>query len=157
AIAPQPLTDLIEARRFDLYREVMQGFKDLQAYIRATSSTIFSLAAQILIERESALGEAAEAAGTAYGLVDLFRGFALHVSRRQLYVPVDLLQRHGVEPDALFAPRSRPGLEAALAELRAETRRQLARLHNYAGTLPEPLIPAMLPLTLIPGYLARME
>ena len=46
------LLDLIEARRFDLYEDPMGTLDDLEAYLRRTSSSLFSLAALILAGAE---------------------------------------------------------------------------------------------------------
>jgi len=152
-----PLTGLIDARRFDLYREPMQRLADLQAYLHTTSSTIFALAAQILAGRKDALGEAAGPAGSADGMTTVLRMFGLHASRRQLYLPVELLRRHGVEPETVFAAQESPGLLAAIAELREEAKRQLVVLRSHAGVLSPPLVPALLPLALVGAYLDRLE
>ena len=44
--------------------------------------------------------------------------FPVHAARRQLYVPEELLERHGARPDDIFAGRYVARLNAALAELR---------------------------------------
>ena len=41
---------------------------------------------------------AADPAGIAYGIAGLMRAFPLHAARHQLYVPMDLLASHGVDP-----------------------------------------------------------
>ncbi len=86
---------------------------DLEAYAARTSSALIVLAAQILGVDARA---AAEPAGIAYGFTGLLRTFPLHAARRQLYVPADLLARHGVAAHDIFAGHSSAGLNAALAE-----------------------------------------
>ena len=39
------------------------------------------------------------------------RAFPFHAARRQLYVPGELLERHGVQPHDIFAGRSSEGLQ----------------------------------------------
>ncbi|MEH0072681.1 squalene/phytoene synthase family protein [Pannonibacter sp. Pt2-lr] len=41
-------------------------------------------------------------AGVAYGLTGLLRALPWHASRRQLYLPADVLDRHGVDRETLF-------------------------------------------------------
>ena len=55
----------------------------------------------------------------------MLRAFPLHVARRQIYVPMEILDRHGVHSHDLFAGRSSAGLVAALTELRNLARRHL--------------------------------
>src|SRR5580704_888522 len=117
------LGTLVEAHRFDLYDEPMARLSDLETYARATSSAVFALAAQILTSTSppSAVGSA----GIAYALTGVLRAFPLHAQRGQLFVPMEMLSRHGVNPQDIFAGRSPLGLGAASAELRKVARQHL--------------------------------
>ena len=86
----QRLIDLIEAHAFDLYDDPMPTLDALDGYARHTIATVFDLAA--LICGATGAGEAAERAGLAYGMTALLRAFALHASRRQLFVPLQVLE-----------------------------------------------------------------
>ena len=61
------------------------------------------MAGQIL----GAAGAAADAvtrdAGLGFAIAGMLRAFAMHASRRQLYVPLDVLQRHGVDREDILA------------------------------------------------------
>ena len=54
---------------------------------------LIALAAQVLGVDAAA---AAEPAGIAYGITGLLRSLPLHAARHQLYLPSELLARHGV-------------------------------------------------------------
>jgi len=148
------LIDLIEARRFDLYDEPMATMADLEIYARRTASAVIELAAQILGVDAAA---AADPAGIAFAIADLLRALPRHAARRQLYVPLDLLERHKVGPDAVFAGRSFEGLNTALAELRDVARRQLAAVRQKAPQLPPAALPAFLPVALVRPSLNRLQ
>jgi phytoene synthase len=154
-VAPSSLIDLIDARRFDLYDEAMAGIADLEAYARRTSSALFALAARILSGSEAEA--VAEPAGIAYAIVGLLRALPLHAARRQLYVPAEILDPHQVRTEDLFAGRSGPGLNAALAELRNLARQHLAAASNHMMELPKAALPAFLPLALVRPSLARLQ
>jgi 15-cis-phytoene synthase len=149
------LIDLIEAHRFDLYDEPMAGVADLEDYARRTSSALFGLAAQILadVDVESVVAPV----GIAYAIVGLLRAFPLHAARGQLYVPMDLLERHQVRSHEIFAGRSSPALKAALAELRSLARGHLLAAGGLMETLPPQAIPALLPMALVRSSLDRLE
>jgi phytoene synthase len=153
-LAAANLTDLIEAHRFDLYDEPMAGIADLESYAARTSSVLIALAAQIL--GVDAAG-AAEPAGIAYGITRLLRSLPLHAARHQLYVPIDLLARHGVTPHDVFAAQSSGDLAAALAQLRDLARRHLAAAHTAIWALPPRALPAFLPIALVRPWLDRLE
>jgi 15-cis-phytoene synthase len=154
-LAPEMLADLIDARRFDLYDDPMATVADLETYARRTSSSLMALAAQVAagIDANATAGPA----GVALGIAAILRAFPVHVARRQLYVPADLLDRHEVRLHDLFAGRSSPGLHAALAELRALAHHHLAAASEGIGALPDQAIPAFLPVALVRPSLDRLE
>jgi len=154
SLATDRFTDLIEAHRFDLYDEPMATITELEAYTARTFSAVIGLAAQILGTGADA---AAEPAGFAYGLTALMRAFPVHAARRQLYLPAELLERHGVRLDDIFAGRSSDGLQAAFAELRGLAGRNLSLAHARLTGMPEAAIPAFLPVALVRPSLDRLE
>jgi 15-cis-phytoene synthase len=149
------LADLIDARRFDLYDEPMATIGDLETYARRTSSSLLSLAAQVVagVDAEAI----AEPAGLASGIAGILRAFPIHVARRQLYVPTELVDRHQVHLHDLYAGRSSAALQATLAELRGLARRHLATAGQAMKALPDAAIPAFLPVALTRPSLDRLD
>jgi phytoene synthase len=154
-LAREKLFDLIDARRFDLYDEPMAQLADLEDYARRTSSSLVCLAARVAAGVD--VEAAAEPAGLASGITGILRAFPIHVARRQLYVPTELLERHQVHLHELFAGRTSAGLEAALAELRSLARRHLAAAGEAIKTLPDRAMPAFLPIALTRPSLDGLE
>jgi phytoene synthase len=156
-LAVSALTALIDARCFDLYDDPMARLADLEAYVRKTSSTLLVLAAQILAGGDGEVMETIAApAGIAYAIAGLLRAFPLHAARRQLYVPLELLEHHGVEPQDIFAGRSSKNLSAAFGELQNVARRHLLAAHQQIATLPDAALPAFLPVALVRPSLDRL-
>jgi 15-cis-phytoene synthase len=148
------LLDLIEARRFDLYDEPMAAIADLEAYAKRTSSAVVALAAQILgVDAQ----RAADPAGIAYAIAGLIRALPFHAARHQLYVPAELLQRHGVPPGEIFAGQTSAGLNAALRELRNLARHHLGATAEPLIALPRAVDPAFLPVALVRPSLDRLD
>jgi phytoene synthase len=157
-LPPQVLADLIEARRFDLYDEPMASLAALELYAVQTSSAVIALAARILSDgRDPGIGDLAQHAGLAYAISGLLRAFPIHASRHQLYVPIEILQRHGARTEDLFAAKLTRELRAALAELRLRARQHLAAVRDLLGAMPAAVAPAVLPVALVRPALARME
>jgi 15-cis-phytoene synthase len=153
----QTFLDLVEARAFDLYNDPMPTLDAFAGYGRRTASGLIALAAQVLDGEHREVRQAAGPAGIAYATTGLLRAFARHASRGQLYLPADVLARHGVTTSDVFAGRVTEPLRAALAELRAFARGNLAAFAARRGELPAAVVPAFLPVALVPAYLARME
>jgi phytoene synthase len=153
-LSADALGDLIEAHRFDLYDDPMASVADLESYAVLTFSALIALAARIL---GADAAPAAEPAGVAYGITGVLRSFPLHAARRQLYVPEELLTRHGVHPHDVFAGKSSPALDAALAELRGVARDRLRGAREPITALPPGALPAFLPVALVRPWLDRLE
>ncbi|MFZ0207227.1 MAG: squalene/phytoene synthase family protein, partial [Roseiarcus sp.] len=131
---------------------------DLEGYCGETASSLFQFAALILAEgRETGAADASGHAGVAYAITGLLRALPLTSARGQVYLPRDLLERHGVAPEDVRARRSGSGLAAGLRELGAAARAHLARAEARIAQLPREIAPAYACLGVVPGYLARLE
>lgn len=152
------LLELIEARQFDLYDEPMPSVEALEAYARATSSSLFRLAPMILDPEEQADGlGAAEHGGVAYAFTGLLRALPWHSAKGQVYLPADLLAKHDLQPSDVVYGRGGPALLAALGDLRALASRHLEIFHAKIGALPLRSRAPFLPVSLCQTYLAAME
>ncbi len=151
------LIALLDARAFDLYDEPMATVTDLEIYGIKTQSALFAMAAEIL----GGGGAPAELltldAGIAYTVAGVLHGLPRHTSRRQLYLPLDLLTRHRADPNEIFAGQGSDPLRAALGELRDLARRHLAAAQTKLAAAPPEILPALLPAALIGPALRRME
>jgi 15-cis-phytoene synthase len=150
--------NLIEARRFDLYDDPMPTLNDLDGYAGDTSSSLIQLGAIILAGgRDPGTAEISGHAGVAYALTGLMRALPVHAGRGQSYLPADLLAKHSVDRESVFARQASPELLAALAELRSVARRHLEKARRLIGSIDPAVLPAFLPLALVGPQLDRME
>jgi phytoene synthase len=150
--------DLIDARVFDLYDDPMPSQADLDGYLGETSSAQFRLASLILAGGEDpGAADAAGHAGLAWGITGLLRALPWHARNGQVYLPKDILARHGVTRDDIVLGRGGPGFVAALADMRALAREHLSQVAALRDTIPATIAPAFLPLALVPAYLTEME
>ena len=156
-LSPLPLTALIDAHGFDLYDDPMASRVNLDDYAAKCGATVFAFAGNILGAGGDQATAIAHHAGIAHAITGLLTRFGLHASRRQLYLPLDMLARHGAEREDIFAARATPELRAALAELRLYARRHLAAAHEMIATMPDAMLPALLPAALIKQTIAGME
>jgi phytoene synthase len=157
-LSPEPFKALIAARRFDLYDEPMATLADLEAYADGASASLIALAAEILAAgSEPDIGALSHHAGFAHALAGLLAAFPIHAARGQLFVPLELLARHGVgRLDVKGAPATQQ-LRAALAELRLRARHHLGAARQLLATAAPAVVPALLPVALAPPTLASME
>lgn len=152
------LLDLLDARVFDLYDDPMPSMADLEGYCGETSSALVRLAAIILNDGEEPGGaDAAGHAGMAIALVGLMRALPWTSARGQLYLPADLLARHGLSRADIVARKDSEALRAALAELRGLAHDHLARMRAGLGHVAPAARAAFLPAALSEAYLQAMQ
>ncbi|MTI45685.1 phytoene synthase [Roseibium hamelinense] len=154
----QSFLALIDARVFDLYDDPMPSLNDLEGYSGETTSAVFQLASLILNGgQDPQTATIAGHAGVAYSFTGLLRSLPYHASRRQVYLPKDLLERHNVEIETVFKGETTPQLVAALGELAGHARHHLKRVRQNSREVPEHISAAYLPLALVEPYLKLME
>jgi len=155
-LALEPLLDLIDARRFDVYPEPMATLVEFESYVRRTSSALIGMAARLTDETFIA-DETADAAGLAYGISALVSAGGAHAARGRVYVPADVLVRHGAGPDDVLAGRSSSTVTAALNDLILGAQRQYETFFARASHLPASVRVAFLPVATVPLTLRRLR
>jgi phytoene synthase len=149
----EPLSRLIDAHQFDLYNDPMPDMAALDDYLDATSCTLYALGARIM--GSEAGDHLAHHAGLAQGIAEVIAALPLDAGRRQLFVPLDLLESHGSSLDEVFAAKETPQLRAALEQFANEARSHLKTAFELlAGAAPE-IRPLFLPLALVRRDLQR--
>jgi 15-cis-phytoene synthase len=140
------LSRLIEEHQFDLYNDPMPTMAALEGYINDTSSALFSLAAMIMGPPSAEVEHLARHAGLAAGIVQVMVSLPLDVSQRRLFVPQQVLAKHGCEPEDVFAGRQTPKLREALDEVFAEARTHLNTAYALLSSVTPDIRPAFLML-----------
>jgi phytoene synthase len=158
ALPRDRLEQLIEARRFDLYDDAMTSLAELEDYAAGASTNLIALAAQILRSgREPGIAALAGEVGLAHAIAGLLKAFPVHAARGQMFVPLEILERHGADRQDVASGRATSQLRAALAELRLLAWQHLSRAARLLATAALEVMPALLPAALAGPTLARME
>ncbi len=152
------LINLIDARLFDLYNDPMPSLGDLEGYAGETASALIQCGALVLAGgKDPGSADASGHAGVAQAIAALLVALPFHARRQQLYLPADLMSRHGVAADDIFAGRATPAIHALLAEMRSIARGHLDKARALIAGLDTGLLPAFLPAALVEPTLRRME
>ena len=104
-----PLSRLIEEHQFDLYNDPMPSMAALEGYVTDTSSALLSLGARIAAPPSEAIDHLARHAGLAQGMAQVIASLPLDAARRQLFLPLQLLQQHGSGIEEVFSGKPTPG------------------------------------------------
>ena len=151
------LSRLIDEHQFDLYNDPMPTMAALEGYIDDTSSALLSLAAGIAGRPSDEVEHLARHAGLAQGMVQVIAALPQDASRRQLFVPQQLLESQGCGIEEVFAGKQTPKLRAALGQLIGEARGHLKTAYELLADVPPEVSPVFLPLAMVDRDLRRMS
>jgi phytoene synthase len=151
------LSRLIDEHQFDLYNDPMPTLAALEGYVTDTSSALFALAARIAGSRSGEVEHLARHAGLAQGFSQVIASLPRDASRRQLFVPQQLLQKHGSGMEEVFAGKETPKLRAALDQLLGEAREHLKTALVLLAEVPPQVRSVFLPLALTARDLEHMS
>lgn len=165
ALPVQPLLDLIEAHRFDLYNDPMPSLTDLEGYAGETVSAILQLSALVLSHQSgpgtadvSGLADISGHAGAAIGICRILRALPRDVAAHRIYLPADVLARHGLDRDDLLQGREQARVRAVVGEMCEHVRHHLKRFAQAFDTGgSSALAPAYLQTGLLPPFLKALE
>jgi len=152
-----PLSRLIDEHQFDLYNDPMPSMAALEGYINDTSSALFALGARIAARPSEAIDHLARHAGLAQGLVQVIATLPWDAARRQLFVPLQLLEQHGSSMEEVFSGKQTSKARAAIDQLIGEARGHLKTAIELLPTVPSEVRPVFLPLALLRRDLKRMS
>jgi phytoene synthase len=150
------LSRLIDEHQFDLYNDPMPTMAALEGYIGDTSSALFSLGAEIAGRQSPEIEHLARHAGLAQGIARVIAALPLDASRRQLFVPLQLLEQHGCRMEEVFAGKETLKLRAALNQLIGEAQGHLKTALALLENASPEVRPVFLPLSLVARDLRRM-
>lgn len=153
----ETLVRLIDAHVFDVYDDPMPDMAALEAHCRDTAAALYALRAKVLGVNSPVVARIAEHAGIAEGLVDVMLALPRQAARRQLYLPGDLMNLHGMIAEEFFLRQTSQPLEDALAHLRREADTQMKQALLLLEDAPSAARPAFLPLAGIGKSLMRLE
>ena len=151
------LSRLIDEHQFDLYNDPMPSLAALEGYINDTACGLFSLGAVIAGRQSDETEHMARHAGLAQGIAQVIAALPLDAARRQLFVPLQLLQQHGGGMEEVFAGKQTPKTRAALDQLTGEAREHLKTAFALLADLPPDARRVFLPLALVRRELQRMS
>src|ERR1700679_184994 len=129
----------------------------LEGYVNDTSSALFSLGARVAGSQSDEIEHLARHAGLAQGMAQVLAALPLDASRRQLFVPLQLLESSGSDLEQVFAGKQTPTLRAALDQLIGEAQAHLKTALALLATAPPQVRPVFLPLALVERNLMRMS
>jgi squalene synthase HpnC len=121
------LLNLLSACRQDAAGEPYETWEKLLDHCRRAADPVGRLILLLLGEREAAFPPLSDALSTGLHLARCWQDAAIDYARGRLYVPEELMRRHGVGTWELSTGRVSDGFLGLMAELVARTRESLER------------------------------
>ena len=121
-IEKQPFLDLLRGVAMDLEPLRIADWSHLLDYCYHVASVVGLMMAQIFELRDPAGRAQAIDLGIAMQLTNILRDVGEDYAMERIYLPADEMQRHGVAPADLAAPRTAPNLRELLCEQAARAR-----------------------------------
>jgi NADH dehydrogenase [ubiquinone] 1 alpha subcomplex assembly factor 6 len=151
-----PFDAMLDAREAEVENEPIADYIALERLAEATAGGLAALSLVCLGATQPRAQQAGRHVGIAYALIGLLRAVPFHAAQRRSYLPQDRLAAAAVSVDALFEGRKQAGLPVVAAGVAAEARRHLRLARRLRVGIPKVALPALLPATLLDGYLARL-
>ena len=130
------LTDMIDARIFDLYDDPMESRASLEGYAGETASALIQLASLILDPAHAQnSASAAGHAGVAQTIAGLLLLLPLHRRRGQVYFPAELLAATGLDRDGFLTGGNEQSVTSAIRAFAGLGREHLAKARAAAGSI----------------------
>jgi phytoene synthase len=151
------LTRLVEEHQFDVYNDPMPTLSAFEGYANDTSSGLFTLAARISGAASAETDHLARHAGLAFGFVQAINAMPRDAARRQLFVPLQLLEKHGSGMEQVFSGKQTPQARAAVDELIAAARQHLDTALALLAETQAEIRAIFLPLAIARADLTRLS
>jgi squalene synthase HpnC len=118
----EPLRALLRAFRYDAAFRPFPTFADVLAYCRNSANPVGRIVLALFGYRDEERGELADRICTALQLTNFWQDLSRDLARGRLYLPLEDLERFGVDRSLLLSGGSPPGLRECLRFQVARTR-----------------------------------
>jgi squalene synthase HpnC len=116
ALPIEPFDDLITAFEQDQTVTRYRNFDELFDYCRYSANPVGRLVLGLCGYRDAARQELSDATCTALQLANFWQDVIVDLEKNRVYLPLDLLEKHGYPVEALFERRFDAGFRAAMQE-----------------------------------------
>src|SRR5215469_1959143 len=122
AIPRQPFSNLIDAFVQDQKVTRYRNWEELFGYCRCSANPVGRLVLYLCGYSDAAHQKLSDATCTALQLANFWQDVTVDLLKDRIYIPLDVMERHGYPVIDLFARRFTPAFRAAMQEIVAKTR-----------------------------------
>jgi squalene synthase HpnC len=122
AIPQEPFADLIRAFEQDQTVTRYASWDDVYAYCRYSANPVGRLVLYLCGYSDAQRHRLSDATCTALQLANFWQDVAVDLEKDRVYIPLEVLARHGYSLDDLYARRMMPAFREAMREIVARAR-----------------------------------
>ncbi len=115
-IPPEPFTDLIQAFLQDQTVTRYQNWNELEQYCRYSANPVGRLVLYLCGYGDKKRQELSDATCTGLQLANFWQDVAVDLQKDRVYLPLDLLEKHGYSVEELFQLRYTPAFQQVMRE-----------------------------------------
>jgi len=150
-------TRIIDAHRFDIYRDPMASVEELVKYQTDTATSITDLACRVLIGYDALeVQSLTDKAGIAWGLGKMLRTLPEQTARKQCFLPADLLSQNQLSSKNVLAREKAVGIRLVVRQILHVLEENLYQLRLKQGDLKKLVLPAFFPAGLADANLKKL-
>src|SRR3984885_2910058 len=135
AIPKKPFADLLTAFRQDQSTVRYPAFADVLGYCRYSANPVGRLVLYLCGYRDSERQRLSDVTCTALQLANFWQDVSRDLDKGRIYIPVDALERHGLQPSDIEARRFDKRYQELMRDLIARTRQLFAEGRPLASML----------------------
>lgn len=151
------LRNLIDAREDHLERRQFPSTEKLEEYSEKSNSTLYYLILQGLGFENIHADHAASHVGKAEGLVKTLRGVPHNATWRRVFLPQDILMKHGVSQEDVIRGSREQNLKDVAYDVASQAYEHIEHARSLMGDVPKEARTALLPAVAVSSYLKTLQ
>ena len=132
-IPPEPFSGLIQAFVQDQTVTRYRNFEELFGYCRYSANPVGRLVLYLCGYQDAARRNLSDATCTALQLANFWQDVTVDLLKDRIYIPLEVMERHGYRVDDLFARRVTPAFRRVMQEIVERTRQVFLQGLPLAG------------------------
>ncbi|XP_043835667.1 NADH dehydrogenase (ubiquinone) complex I, assembly factor 6 isoform X1 [Dromiciops gliroides] len=151
------LMKIIDEREKNLDDKVYRNIQELETYAENTQSSLLYLTLEVLGIRDLHADHAASHIGKAQGIVTCLRATPYHISRRKVFLPMDICMLHGVSQEDFLRKNQDKNVRDVIYDIASQGHLHLKHARSFQNSVPVKAFPAFLQTVALEDYLEKIQ
>nr|XP_002759165.2 NADH dehydrogenase (ubiquinone) complex I, assembly factor 6 isoform X1 [Callithrix jacchus] len=151
------LMNIIDEREKNLDDKAYRNIKELENYAENTQCSLLYLTLEILGIKDLHADHAASHIGKAQGIVTCLRATPYHVSRRKVFLPMDICMLHGVSQEDFLRRNQHKNVRDVIYDIASQAHLHLKHARSFHKSVPVKAFPAFLQTVSLEDFLMKIQ